>query len=153
MKTKSSFLLGLIFMIVLATSCTVKTDSSEFIDGQYHVTFDEADATGWKAFLTLMVEQNKMIAVSFDYEGSGANEGRLKSGDKAYNEAMLNATGTNPQMYLNALETSLLASEDPDSVSIVSGATTSSKDFIRFAKEAIRAAKEGNSDPIIIKQP
>lgn len=153
MKKKPSFLLGLIITVVLAASCMVKTDNRELIDGEYRVTFDQADSTGWKAFLTLSVEHHKIATVNFDYEGFGANEGKLKSGDKAYNEAMLSATGTNPELYLNALEASLKASGDPDSVSVVSGATTSSKDFIQFSKEAIKAAKEGNHNPLIIKQP
>lgn len=152
MKKKLRFLLSMMIIIVLTTSCTVKS-GNELIDGQYHVTFDQADSTGWKAFLTLTVEQNKIAAVNFDYEGVGANDGKLKSEDKAYNEAMLSSTGTNPQMYLSALESSLLKSGDPDRVSVVSGATTSSNDFIQFAKKAMKAAKEGDHNPIIIKQP
>ena len=153
MKKKPSFLLGLMITVALATSCTVKTDNTELVDGRYRVTFDQADSTGWKAFLTLTVEHHKIAMVNFDYEGFGANEGKLKSGDKAYNEAMLSATGTNPLLYLNALEASLIESGDPDSVSVVSGATTSSNDFIQFAKEAIKAAKDGNHTPMILKQP
>lgn len=153
MKMKSSFLLALMIMIALTTSCGVDRGNSELIDGRYRITFDQADSTDWKAFLTLTVEQNKIAAVNFDYEGSGANEGKLKSEDEAYNEAMLSTTGTNPQRYLNSLEASLMASGDPDRVAVVSGATTSSNDFIQFAKEAIKAAKDGNQNPIIIKRP
>jgi len=140
-------------MIALITACGSKTDNSDLIDGLYSVTFDKADSTDWKAFLILTVEQNKIADVNFDYEGFGVNEGKLKSEDEAYNEAMLSSTGTNPQMYLNALETSLMKSGDPESISVVSGATTSSNDFIHFSQEAIKAAKDGNHDPIVIKQP
>lgn len=140
-------------MIALTTACGSKTDNSDLIDGLYSVTFDKADSTDWKAFLILTVEQNKIADVNFDYEGFGVHEGKLKSEDEAYNEAMLSSTGTNPQMYLNTLETSLMKSGDPESISVVSGATTSSNDFIQFAKEAIKAAKDGNHDPIVIKQP
>ena len=153
MKKKPILLFSLMIMIALTTSCGAKTGSSELIDGIYSVTFDEADSTDWKAFLILTVEQSKIAAVNFDYKGFGANEGKLKSEDEAYNEAMLSATGTNPQRYLNALETSLMKSGDPESVTVISGATTSSSDFFRFAKEAIKAAKDGNYNPIIIKQP
>lgn len=153
MKKKSSLLFALMLMIALTTSCRAKADNSKLIDGVYSVTFDEADSTDWKAFLTLTVEESKIVAVNFDYEGFGANEGKLKSEDAAYNEAMLSSTGTNPQMYLTSLETSLMASGDPDSVSAVSGATASSKGFIQFAKEALKSAKEGNHNPVIIKQP
>jgi major membrane immunogen (membrane-anchored lipoprotein) len=153
MKKKASFLLAVMIMIALITACGSKTDNSDLIDGLYSVTFDKADSTDWKAFLILTVEQNKIADVNFDYEGIGTNEGKLKSEDEAYNEAMLSSTGTNPQMYLNALETSLMKSGDPESISVVSGATTSSNDFIQFAKEAIKAAKDGNHDPIVIKQP
>lgn len=153
MKKKPILLFSLMIMIALTTSCGAKTGSSELIDGIYSVTFDEADSTDWKAFLNLTVEQSKIAAVNFDYKGFGANEGKLKSEDEAYNEAMLSATGTNPQRYLNALETSLMKSGDPESVTVISGATTSSNDFFRFAIEAIKAAKDGNHNPIIIKQP
>ncbi|MGB4589114.1 MAG: FMN-binding protein [Clostridiaceae bacterium] len=153
MKKKSSFFLAIMLMIALTSSCTPKTEENVLTNGLYSVTFDRADSTDWKAFLTLTVEQNKITAVNFDYEGFGPNEGKLKSEDEAYSEAMLSSTGTNPQMYLNVLETSLMKSGDPDSVSVVSGATTSSNDFIQFAKEAIKAAKSGNHNLIIIKQP
>lgn len=153
MKKKPIFLFAIMIMIALTASCGAKTGSRELIDGIYSVTFDQADSTDWKAFLILTVEQNKIASVNFDYEGFGANEGKLKSEDEAYNEAMLSATGTNPQMYLSALEASLMKSEDPENISVVSGATTSSNDFIRFAKEALKAAMDGNPNPIVMKQP
>jgi major membrane immunogen (membrane-anchored lipoprotein) len=153
MKKKPILLFSLMIMIALTTSCGAKSGSSELIDGIYSVTFDEADSTDWKAFFILTVEQSKIAAVNFDYKGFGANEGKLKSEDEAYNEAMLSATGTNPQRYLNSLEASLMKSGDPESVTVISGATTSSNDFFRFAKEAIKAAIDGNHNPIIIKQP
>jgi len=122
-------------------------------DGTYSVIFDEPDPTNWKAFMSLEINNGEIVSVDYDYEGTGENQGKLKSEDIAYNEAMLATKGTNPVIYLEKLENALLLHQNPDEVDTVSGATTSSKDFRTFSAALLEAAKEGNEDQIILKQP
>ena len=122
-------------------------------DGTYFVTFDEPDSTSWKAFMTLEILDGSIAAVHYDYEGTGENQGKLKSEDVAYNEAMFATKGTNPVLYLEELENALLLHQDPDKVDSVSGATTSSRDFVTFSSAALEAARDGQEEPIIITQP
>lgn len=121
-------------------------------DGTYSVIFDEPDSTNWKAFMSLEILNEEIVSVNYDYEGTGENQGKLKSEDTAYNEAMYATKGTNPVIYLDKLEKSLLLHQNPDEVDTVSGATTSSKDFRTFSTALLEAAKEGNEELIILKQ-
>jgi len=121
-------------------------------DGTYSVIFDEPDPTDWKAFMSLEILNGEIVSVDYDYEGTGENQGKLKSEDVAYNEAMFATKGTNPVIYLDKLEKALLLHQDPDEVDTVSGATTSSKDFRTFSTALLEAAKEGNEEQIILKQ-
>ena len=121
-------------------------------DGTYSVIFDEPDPTNWKAFMSIEILNGEIVSADYDYEGTGENQGKLKSEDIAYNEAMFATKGTNPVIYLEKLEKALLLHQNPDEVDTVSGATTSSKDFIAFSTALLEAAKEGNEEQIILKQ-
>lgn len=127
-------------------------ETRPLIDGTYSVMFDQPDSTDWKAFMTIEISDGAITDVIYDYEGTGDNEGKLKSEDAAYNEAMFATKGTKPTIYLDELEKALLEHQDPDKVETVSGATTSSKDFRTFVEAVLASAREGNEDPIIISQ-
>ena len=122
-------------------------------DGTYEVTFHEPDPTGWTAFLVLHIEDASIVDVTYDYRGSGAQEGLLKSQDDAYAEAMFAVTGIKPVLYIQQLEDALLRSQDPEKIDTISGATTSTRDFKTFAKEALNASRQGKMTPIILPQP
>jgi len=122
-------------------------------DGTYEVTFDEPDPTGWKAFLILKIEDGSILEVTYDYRGYGVQEGILKSQDEAYAEAMYAVTGTKPILYIQKLEDALLTSQDPEKIDTISGATTSTRDFKAFVKEALNASRQGEGAPITLPQP
>lgn len=144
-----------ISIIIIATSLTVGcsvSDPEPLVDGTYTVTYDQPDSTNWKAFMTVEISDGVISDVHYDYQGTGENEGILKSEDAAYNEAMFATKGTKPTLYLDELEKALLQHQDPDKVETVSGATTTSKDFRTFVEAVMASAREGNTDPIIINQ-
>ena len=141
-----------LIMFSILTGCQ-NTVNKPLQDGLYSVTFDEPDSTNWKAFMTIEILDERIVSVNYDYEGTGENVGKLKSQDTAYNEAMLATKGTNPIIYIDQLEKALLVEQTPDKVDTVSGATTSSRDFRTFSSAILEAAKEGNEELIIIKQP
>lgn len=142
-------------LALITASLMVGCSSPEpepLVDGSYSVMFDQPDSTDWKAFMTVEITDGQITDVQYDYEGTGDNEGKLKSEDAAYNEAMFATKGTKPTIYLDELEKALLEHQDPDKVETVSGATTSSKDFRTFVEAVLASAREGNEDPIIISQ-
>ena len=149
-KTLQLFITSL-FMIGILAGCQNNIEKP-LQDGNYSVIFDKPDPTNWKAFMSLEILNGEITSVNYDYEGTGENQGTLKSEDKAYNEAMLATKGTNPVIYLDQLEKALLLHQNPDEVDTVSGATTSSKDFRTFSTALLKAAQEGNEELIIVKQ-
>ena len=149
---KTLFSITLLTLLTLLFSACVSEPAAPLQNGSYSVTFDDFDSTGWKAYLILHVNDQKIENVEYDYIGSSANGGRLKSKDSSYAEAMLSVAGTKPELYIRQLVDSLVTHQDPDKIEVVSGATTSTKDFIRFAKLAIEAAQKGDTSPITVSQ-
>lgn len=149
---KIIFYITLLALLTLFLSACAVEPASPLQNGSYSVTFDDFDSTGWKAYLVLHVKNQKIENVEYDYIGSSANGGILKSEDSSYAEAMFSVAGTKPELYIRQLVESLLTHQDPDKIETVSGATTSTKDFKRFAELAIEAAKKGDTSPIIVSQ-
>lgn len=152
MKKTITFFMSVIIVSILITSCSANTTSNNLQEGSYKVTYDEADSRDWKAFLTFDVKYGKIKNVNFDYNGVGPNEGKLKTEDEPYNEAMQSAANTNPKEYSKILADSFEESQDVTKIDAVSGATTSTNTFEEFAKEGIKAAKKGNTETVIVKQ-
>lgn len=151
MKKSTILMTAIALLTLLTTACTPKV-LSPLQDGSYSVTFDDFDSTGWKAFMVLEVENSTITHVEYDYIGTPENGGILKSQDLSYAEAMFSVAGTKPQLYISQLETDLIESQDPDKVDVVTGATTSTKDFKHFASIAIEASRKGDTTPIIVPQ-
>lgn len=149
---KTLFSITLLTLLTLLFSACVSEPAAPLQNGSYSVTFDDFDSTGWKAYLILHVNDQKIENVEYDYIGSTANGGRLKSEDSSYAEAMFSVAGTKPELYIRQLVESLLTHQDPDKIEVVSGATTSTKDFKRFAELAIEAAIKGDTSLIIVSQ-
>lgn len=151
MSKKLQLFITLLIMISILAGC--QNDIKKMLkDGRYSVIFDESDPTNWKAFMSMEILNGEIISVNYDYEGTGENQGTLKSEDAGYNEAMFATKGTNPVIFLDKLEKSLLLHQNPDEVDTVSGATTSSKDFRTFSTALLEAAQKGNEELIILKQ-
>ncbi|WP_312460460.1 FMN-binding protein [Proteiniclasticum sp.] len=149
---KSIFSITVLAFITLFLSSCASEPLSPLQNGSYSVIFDDFDSTGWKAYLVLYVKDQKIENVEYDYIGSSTNGGKMKSEDSSYAEAMYSITGTKPELYIRQLVDSLLTHQDPDQIETVSGATTSTKDFKKFAKLAIEAARKGDTSPITVSQ-
>lgn len=141
-----------LFIITACSSPAAAPQSPTLQSGSYKVTYDKPDARDWTAYLTFDVADGKITNVDFDYLGSGPNEGKKKTEDPAYNEAMLNTAGTNPATYAPIFETSLQETQDPEKIEAVSGATTSYETIKHFAAEGIKAAQSGTLE-VILPQP
>jgi major membrane immunogen (membrane-anchored lipoprotein) len=107
-------------------------------DGVYKATQDKADNYGWKGFVEIEVKDGKIATVKFDYENK---DGALKSKDEAYKASMEPVSKTYPEKAFAELQASLVEKQDVTAVIAVSGATTSSNDFLTLAKQALEQAK------------
>ena len=119
-------------------------------DGTYRAEYDKEDAYGWKAYVEITVADGKMTAVDFDYVNA---DGAVKSEDEAYNADMKAGSGVGPAEFTVALEESLLASQDPSQVDAVTGATSSSDEFINFTTALMEQMQAGNTDVLVIEAP
>ena len=141
-----------IFIFAACSSPDPAPAESTLQDGSYKVTYDRPDARDWTAYLTFDVADGEITNVDFDYLGSGPNEGKKKTEDPAYNEAMLNTAGTNPMTYAPIFEESFQETGDPEQIDAVAGATTSYETIKHFAAEGIKAAQSGTPE-VILPQP
>ncbi len=122
--------------------------STKLKDGTYLATYSTTDAHGWQEFVQVKVQGGKLSQVTFDAVDA---KGNLKTNDQNYNTTMKKVAGTNPIEYTKSLSQALLASQQAP-VDGVTGATESSKDFNVLAAEAIKAARNGNSTPVVLPQ-
>lgn len=103
-------------------------------DGTYKVEADAFDDHGWKPFVELVVKDNKIESVDFNYVNK---EGKLKTDDAEYKAAMEPKSGTYPQKYTEELEKQLIEKQLIGDVDVVSGATTSSNNFHALVEYAL----------------
>ncbi len=129
---------------------TPAVDADALKDGVYNVSYDKADAHGWKATIEVEVKDAKIATVKFDYVNES---GALKSQDAAYKAQMEPVTKTYPEKAFNELNASLVEKQDVASVATVTGATASSNDFLALAKAAVEAAKAGDTTAKTVPAP
>ena len=114
-------------------------------DGTYAVEELNFGGTGWKEGLEIVVADGKIT----DATWSSVNEaGELKIEDDNYQETMTETDGVGPQDFIPALEDSLVDTQNPDDVEVVTGATSTSEKFKDYADQLVAAAEEGNTDTI-----
>lgn len=124
--------LGLLIVLVLsfAMGCT---KSTTYTDGDYTAE-SEPDDHGYKGAISISVKGGKIETVDYDEYNA---EGARKSEDTEYAETMKGVSGVTPAEAYEQLEQSLITKQNPDSVDAVSGATGTSEQFVRLAKEAL----------------
>lgn len=151
MKKQTLLLLLLVVMVIaiLFPSCS-QTQSGKMQDGYYTAEFASFDAHGWKEFITIYVNNNKIVTV--DYNAKNAS-GFIKSWDMDYMRTMNATDGTYPNKYTRAYAVALLNKQNPEGVDVISGATHSYTSFQLLAEAAISQAKVGDKSVAFIKLP
>lgn len=118
-------------------------------DGTYKVEADAFDKNGWKPFVEVTVADDKITAVTFDYTNES---GGLKTADAEYKANMEKQNGTYPEKYTTELEQQLIEKQIISQVDAISGATTSSKNFVALVEYALDdMAEVGETKPYILK--
>lgn len=120
--------------------------AGELQDGTYTLETKDFDENGWKVNFSMTVAGGEITESNYDYVNA---EGALKSEDEDYQKRMSDKVGVGPQEYLPELNQQLVETQDPEQVEVVSGATSSSESFKKYAQMLIDAAKEGNTEKIV----
>lgn len=114
-------------------------------DGTYSLEELNFGETGWKEALEIVVADGKITDASF----SSLDEmGNNKIDSDEYQEAMSNVVEVGPQEFIPTLEDSLVDTQNPSDVEVVTGATSTSEKFKDYAQQLVDAAEEGNTDTI-----
>jgi major membrane immunogen (membrane-anchored lipoprotein) len=135
-----------IFTVLLGTMA-FGAPKKTYVDGAYKASYDVLDSHGWKAQISITIKGDKITAAKFDYVNA---QGKLKTMDPAYNTTMKKFSKTYPALYCAQLNQSLVKSQNPDKVDVITGATHSSENFKTLAKAAIANAKKGNKATAIV---
>lgn len=115
------------------TGGTTTGNETTFKDGTFKAE-GKPDERGWKGTIEITVEGGKITTVNYDEVN---DKGAKKSEDTEYGKSMKSASGVTPSEAYEKLKTSLVETQDPDAVEVVSGATESSDSFKTLAKEAL----------------
>lgn len=113
-----------------------EVDADAETDGANTVTVEspDFDENGWKAVLELTFDGDTIAAAAFDYVNEA---GEFKSADEDYNTMMADKAGISAADAMDELVASLLTKQNPEEVDVVTGATGTTEEFIKLAKEAI----------------
>ncbi|AQY49884.1 lipoprotein [Listeria weihenstephanensis FSL R9-0317] len=123
-----------------------KTDGT-MTDGTYKLQEKNFDDKGWKGFMTIKVDGNKITESDYNYKNK---DGDLKTDDADYEKNMKAKVGTGPQEYIPALNKSLVSKQSAADVEVVTGATHSSDSFINYSNQLIQAAQRADTATIEI---
>ena len=116
-------------------------------DGTYTVEDQVYGETGWIETLVIVVEGGEITDVTWTSLNA---EGLNKLDDDEYQAIMTQTDGLGPQDFIPGLENALLEAQNPADVDVISGATGTALKFIEYAKLAVEAAKEGNTEVIVV---
>jgi major membrane immunogen (membrane-anchored lipoprotein) len=159
-KKLLTIIISFVFVLSFVAGCGKSTESStqsnntnnttssgKYVDGTYKATYDFVDGHGWKPQIEIVIKDKKISEVKFDYVNP---EGKLKTQDEKYNNAMKAKVGTNPAEYAPKYEQNLVATQEVDKVEAVSGATHSFENFKALAKAALAKAEKGDTSVTIL---
>lgn len=142
-------LLAAILMCMLLSACS-QTQVSQMQDGYYTAEAAHFDAHGWKEFMTIYVNNNKIVTVEYNAKNAS---GFIKSWDMNYMRDMMANDGTYPNKYARDYAAGLLNKQNPDAVDALSGATHSYGSFKLLAEAVIAQAKTGDKSVVFVEFP
>lgn len=133
---------------ILTTGMLVGCGAKGMKDGTYTAEDLNYDDHDWKASVTITVSSGRISDAKFDYT---AEDGTTKSGNATYAEKMAPYAGITPDEYIKQYTKSLVDTQDPEKIDVITGATTSQNDFKTLATAAMEAAKTGNTNTVKIE--
>ena len=145
---KALFLLMLLAAAWALSACAPARGAMR--DGYYTAEFSDFDQFGWKEFVTMYVNNNRIVSV--DYDARNAS-GFVKSWDMAFMRAMRAQDGTYPNRYARGYAAMLLDYQNAEDIDALSGATYSCETFRALAAAAIDKAQAGDRTVALVERP
>lgn len=119
----------------------------KYVNGTYKAEFTDFDENGWKSYVVLQINNDKVVVKEFDAVNKETDT-YLRSMDDDLNQKMKEATGTYtyPEAVNQIKKGFEKANGDPLAVENVAGATVSSNDFKQLAGAILSmSALEGDT--------
>jgi|GEM_PF-278555 len=140
---------ALVLLPALLGAC-VSSETSSLKDGYYTAEASSFDSLGWKRFLTIYVNQDRIVTV--DYNAKNAS-GFIRSWDMDSMRRMNAETGTYPSKYARAYAVALVNRQSPAQVEAVPGAARYLESFRLLAEAAIERARRGDKSVAFVDLP
>jgi major membrane immunogen (membrane-anchored lipoprotein) len=118
-------------------------------DGYYTAEMEDY-YHGWKEFLTIYVNNGKIVAAEYDAKNAS---GLIKSWDMDYMRRMNKTDGNYPNKYTRNYASELIARQTADAMDAMSGATESFHFFRALAGAVIIQAVTGDKKVAFVKTP
>lgn len=134
-----------LLLAACGSESATETTEGGLQDGTYSLEELNFGGTGWKESLEIVVDGGEITDATYT---SLDEEGNDKLEDEGYQETMSGVTGVGPQDFIPELEDSLVDTQNPADVEVVTGATSTSEKFKDYAQQLVDAAEEGNTDTI-----
>ena len=128
-------------VVVESSSEATSEAAAELQDGTYTLVEKNFDTRGWKTEFSITVVDGKITESTFD---------NVNSEDAEYQANMAEKVGVGPADYFPQLNNQLIETQDPEAVEVVTGATSSTDTFKKYAPMLIEAAEAGDTTTIEI---
>lgn len=145
--------LGLALALGLAPAggCGNTSDSATaFQEGYYTAEATSFDSLGWKRFISIYVNQDRIVTVEYNAKNAS---GFLRSWDMDNMRLINSESGTYPNKYIRSYAGDLLNRQDPALVDPVPGAVKYLKSFQLLAEAAIGRARKGDKNVAFVELP
>jgi major membrane immunogen (membrane-anchored lipoprotein) len=142
---------ALAMSILLIAACSGGEGSSggeKLADGYYTAEAASYDDCGWKEYITIFVDNNRIVTVEYNAKNAS---GFLKSWDMEYMRLMGAQSGTYPTAYSREYSAALLRLQEPEGIDALTGATDSYRSFKILAAKAIAQAKTDNKNVALVE--
>lgn len=136
--------------VVLALVVGCSADSTGLKEGYYTAEAASFDSQGWKRFMTIYVNQDRIVTVEYNAKNAS---GFLRSWDMDNMRRMNAETGTYPNKYARAYAVSLINRQDPALIDAVPGAAGHLEPFQLLAQAAVEQARKGDKSVAFVQLP
>lgn len=139
----------LALMLALAAACS-PAEGPGLKDGYYTAEASGFDSLGWKRFMTIYVNQDRIVTVEYNAKNAS---GFLRSWDMDSMRRMNAEAGTYPSKYARAYAVALINRQNPAQVEAVPGADRYLESFRLLAEAAIDRARRGDRSVAFVDLP
>lgn len=139
---------GLLLALALTGGCSSETSGLQ--EGYYTAEAVAYDSRGWKRYMTIYVNQDKIVTVEYNAKNAS---GFIRSWDMDNMRRMNAESGTYPNKYARAYAVALLNRQDPALIDAVPGAANHLESFQLLAEAALERARKGDKTVIFVQLP